>query len=128
MSDPLKATRPWGDWKVLYSDEKKGFKVKILTIKPNSAISLQYHQHRTETWTIVEGYGKVRVDDVIVNISRGDNIFVPAMTLHKVWNTTHIPLIITEVQIGNPCAENDITRIDEQETVVELFPQDQIVS
>jgi mannose-6-phosphate isomerase-like protein (cupin superfamily) len=127
MSDELRATRPWGDWQVLASDENRGYKIKLLTVEAHQSISLQYHHNRTETWTVIQGFGKIRVDDVIVNISRGDNIFVPKLMVHKVWNTTEIPLIIAEVQIGNPCSESDIERLNE-ETVVELFPKDQIVS
>ena len=40
--------RPWGSFENIAHGE--GFLVKILKIKPNSKISLQYHKKRSEHW------------------------------------------------------------------------------
>lgn len=103
------AERPWGRWYVL--DVDQGFKVKKLEIYPDQAISLQYHIHRTETWTIVQGEGKVIVDGNIFTVKKGDTFFVPRQSVHKITNT-HLRdiLIAVEVQIGEICNEDDIVR------------------
>ena len=51
--------RPWGTFEVLH--EQKNFKVKILEVKPNESISLQYHRHRAEHWVVVEGTALVQI-------------------------------------------------------------------
>ena len=103
------ATRPWGIWRVLDVDE--GYKVKRLEILPDAAISLQYHNHRSEHWTIVQGEGKVIVDGNIFKVVKGESFFVPKQALHKITNT-HLTemLIAIEVQMGDICREDDIVR------------------
>lgn len=103
------ATRPWGSWYVL--DVDQGYKVKRLEILPDQAISLQYHLHRSEHWTIVQGEGKVIVDGNIFTIKKGESFHVPKMSMHKVTNT-HLTetLIAIEVQMGEICSEDDIVR------------------
>lgn len=103
------ATRPWGIWRVL--DVDQGYKVKRLEILPDAAISLQYHNHRSEHWTIVQGEGKVIVDGNIFKVVKGESFFVPKQALHKITNThLHETLIAIEVQMGEICSEEDIVR------------------
>lgn len=101
--------RPWGRWYVL--DVDQGFKVKRLEILPDQAISLQYHNHRSEHWTIVQGKGKVIVDGNIFTIEKGESFHVPRLAMHKITNT-HLTetLIAIEVQMGEICSEDDIVR------------------
>ena len=105
----VSATRPWGEWHVL--DVDQGYKVKRLHILPDQSISLQYHVHRSEHWTIVQGEGKVIVDGNIFKVSKGDTFVVPKQALHKITNT-HLTetLIAIEVQMGEICSEDDIVR------------------
>lgn len=107
---PLKSMkRPWGSWVVL--DVDQGYKVKRLDILPDQAISLQYHNHRSEHWTIVQGIGKVIVDGNIFTIKKGESFHVPKQAIHKITNT-HLTetLIAIEVQMGDICSEEDIVR------------------
>lgn len=103
------ASRPWGQWYVL--DVDQGYKVKRLDILPDQAISLQYHNHRSEHWIVVQGEGKVIVDGNILSVKKGDSFYVPKLSLHKIMNT-HLneTLIAIEVQIGEICTEDDIVR------------------
>lgn len=101
--------RPWGEWTVL--DVDQGYKVKRLEILPDMSISLQYHVHRSEHWTIVQGEGKVIVDGNIFKVKKGESFHVPKTALHKITNThTHEILIAIEVQMGEICSEDDIVR------------------
>jgi mannose-6-phosphate isomerase len=108
--EPKEMSRPWGHW---YVNEKgKGYKVKRLEIWPDKSISLQYHIHRSEVWTIVQGEGRVIVDDKIFNVKAGDTFTVPKTSMHKITNThlTQI-LVAIEVQIGDITDESDIVRL-----------------
>ena len=44
---------------------------KKLIIKPKSRLSLQYHNHRSEHWTIIDGFAKVYLDKKIINLKPG---------------------------------------------------------
>lgn len=50
--------RPWGDEKHFAKNRK--CTVKILTINPSEALSLQKHKHRTEEWYfLTDGYAQI---------------------------------------------------------------------
>ena len=53
--------RPWGSFTIL--DEGDGFKVKRISVKPGEKLSLQYHHHRSEHWTVVQGVAAVTIGD-----------------------------------------------------------------
>lgn len=109
-SEPTSMSRPWGHWYVL--DKGCGFKVKKLEIYVDQSISMQYHVHRSEHWTIVQGEGKVIVDGNIFKVKKGDHFFVPRQSIHKVTNTSLKELLIAvEVQMGDICDESDIVRV-----------------
>ena len=64
--------REWGEFFVLY--EFPTAKVKRLIIKEGKNISYQYHNHRSEFWTILEGEGYLVIDGVKTKVSNGDTI------------------------------------------------------
>ena len=49
--------KPWGFFEVLLETEFS--KVKILSIDSNQMLSMQMHEHRTETWYITQGQATV---------------------------------------------------------------------
>jgi mannose-6-phosphate isomerase-like protein (cupin superfamily) len=102
--------RKWGSWTLL--DKGNGFKVKRLIIHPNQSISMQYHNHRAETWCILDGFGKAQVAERTFDIRKHTSFYIPIGVTHKVWNTssTH-NLVIIEVQQGEIVQEDDIVRL-----------------
>lgn len=105
----VETIRKWGSWEVI----RQGpfFKLKKLTIKPRQSISNQYHNHRSETWCIVQGTGQVFHEGKIKVVHRGDTFVVQAKEWHKVINTSEDEdLIAIEVQMGEICEEDDIVR------------------
>ena len=54
--------RPWGKYFVLFDEPH--FKMKRIEVKPGQRLSYQYHHHRQENWTIVEGEAVVILDEV----------------------------------------------------------------
>jgi len=86
-------------------------KIKILTIDPGKAISLQYHEHRSEIWIVLQGSG-VYVLNGDVNILDYNNILIIKKTdVHNIRNNASIPLIILEIQTGAIVDEEDIIRL-----------------
>jgi mannose-6-phosphate isomerase-like protein (cupin superfamily) len=104
-----KTTR-WGSWRVIAIGD--GYKVKSLEILPDMAISMQYHNHRSEWWTIVQGEGRVIVGHEAFNVGRGETFYVPVHEIHKVTCTSlQESLIAIETQLGDICDEEDIVRV-----------------
>jgi mannose-6-phosphate isomerase-like protein (cupin superfamily) len=106
----MSCERPWGSWHVL--DIGKGYKVKRLEILPGQAISMQYHNHRSEKWVIVQGKGKAIVGGDSFTVEKDAWFSIDVGEIHKVTCTSlNEPLIAIETQIGDICDEEDIVRV-----------------
>ena len=100
--------REWGEFFVL--DEFPTAKVKRLIIKEGKNISYQYHNNRSEFWTIVEGTGYIILDGILSKANTGDTFTIEKNVKHSV-KSINGDLIILEVQYGIECNEDDIVRI-----------------
>ena len=60
-------SRPWGTYQTIKGNNNSKFKVKHIVVFPNSKLSLQSHNRRSEHWVITAGIAKVQV---------GNNIFI----------------------------------------------------
>lgn len=105
------ATRPWGTWAVL--DIGAGFIVKRVTVEPGQRLSLQYHHHRAEDWTIVTGSGLVEVADQPIGVSAGSHVHIPPLATHRITNTGDTTLLFIEIQRGDILDEADIVRLSD---------------
>ena len=103
-----KVTRTWGHYTVLY--DSKGFRVKELVINPKSSLSMQKHQHRSETWNIVSGECYVLIDNERIKLEESKGIFIPVNTWHKGINNSNKPAHIIEIWRGEVLTEDDIER------------------
>ena len=103
--------RPWGEYWVL--DESETHKVKRILVNPDSRLSLQYHHHRGEVWTIVSGTATVTLNEDISNYTPGQVVQIPKGAHHRVENKTDAPLVFIEVQHGTYFGEDDIVRIED---------------
>ncbi len=101
--------RPWGTYEVLL--DEPNYKVKRIVVNPCQQLSLQYHLHREEHWTIVEGSGKIVLGNSEVNASPGDTFSIPCKSIHRA-STSSEGLTFIEVQIGK-CDEDDIIRMQD---------------
>jgi len=105
--------KPWGSYEVLLSDEK--YKVKRLTIKPKQKLSYQYHDNRSEVWTVVKGKATIILDDEKVFRKYGETIRIPKGAKHRIINEDEIKsLQIIEVQHGTYFGEDDIVRLKDE--------------
>ena len=102
--------RPWGYYKVLYEGE--GYKVKELVINPHSSLSMQRHEHRSESWNLVSGSACVILNGEKVQLEKDKDIFIPKNTWHKGINESDNPAHIIEIWRGESSLlnENDIER------------------
>lgn len=103
--------RPWGSYFVL--EDEAHYKLKRIIVNPGGKLSYQFHHHRQEFWTIVEGNALVVLDDKEIQRSYGESIFIPKGAKHRIMNLTDKPLIFIEVQTGTYFGEDDIVRLED---------------
>jgi len=112
--------RKWGTYEVLKEDKGLGYKVKVLTIEPKRFLCDQLHRHRTETWKIIEGSGRLSILPDLNgscwenrHVHGGEIIEIFTGYRHRLENDGKIPLVFVEVQEGAYLGEDDIVRFEE---------------
>lgn len=100
--------RPWGSYTILLEGPR--YKIKKITVNPNSSLSLQMHHHRSEHWVVIKGTAKVTLNNEIYHVHENESIYIPKSTKHRLENPGKVPLEIIEVQNGEYLEEDDIIR------------------
>ena len=103
--------RPWGSFTSI--EKQSTWQVKKLEIKPNSSISLQMHNHRSEHWIVVKGTAKVELDEKVLFLNINESIYIPKNSKHRLTNQSDKKLVLIEVQSGNYLGEDDIIRFED---------------
>ncbi|RAR47229.1 phosphomannose isomerase type II C-terminal cupin domain [Flavobacterium lacus] len=103
--------RPWGEYFVL--DDSSTHKVKRIVVKPGGRLSYQYHFHRAEVWTIVEGEALITIDEIDQTYKVGEVAIIPLKAKHRIQNKSEQNLVFIEVQWGESFEEDDIVRIED---------------
>ena len=104
--------RPWGSFTVL--DEGEGFKVKRISVNPGHKLSLQYHHHRSEHWTVVQGVATVTVGEDIKKLKLNESVYIPLKEKHALSNEGEELMQLIEVQVGDYLGEDDIVRLEDR--------------
>lgn len=102
--------RPWGFFTVL--SEEADVKIKRIGVKPQGALSLQYHLHRSEVWNVISGQGVVRIGDRRFAAKAGDRFEIASGELHRA--SSEVGMIFIEVQRGDYLGEDDIVRLEDK--------------
>lgn len=106
--------RPWGNFSTVFSDYDTT--VKILTINPHEALSLQYHEHRDEFWTLLDAGARpvLTINGQVLTMEAGVVYSVPRRVLHRISNPSwQTPVRILEVAKGH-FDESDIVRVHDK--------------
>ena len=104
--------RPWGSFTVL--DEGEGFKVKRISVNPGHKLSLQYHHHRSEHWTVVQGVATVTLGEDIKQLKVNESIYILLKEKHALANEGKELMQLIEVQVGDYLGEDDIVRLEDR--------------
>ncbi len=104
--------RPWGFYKstILSSHAQ----AKIITVFPNSELSLQEHKKREEHWVIIKGEGKIVLGESIIDVYPGKYIYIPKGCKHQIINDSDTNILFSEVQLGDYFGEDDIIRYSDK--------------
>ena len=103
--------RPWGRFFVIH--DESNYKIKRIAIEPGERLSYQYHNKRSEAWTIVEGNGIITLNGQEKEYSKGETVLIPQGTKHRIKNKDQKKLILIEVQTGSYFGEDDIVRVED---------------
>ena len=106
-----KEDRPWGRYFVIH--DEPDYKIKRIEVEPQSRLSYQYHNKRSEIWVIISGQATITIDGDIKNYNKGDSISIPLQSKHRVENKNNSLLIFIEIQTGEYFGEDDIIRISD---------------
>ena len=106
-----RTVKPWGFFEVLLETEKS--KVKILSINPQQKLSMQMHEHRSETWYITQGVATVTKSDSVHELYPGESIVIDKKEKHRIENFHDEILEIIEIQTGSYFGEDDIVRFED---------------
>jgi len=109
MNTPYKEERPWGDFEQFCHNEE--VTVKIITVKPSSKLSLQFHHHRDEYWRVISGSGCFVIGEELRTVVEGDECFIPKETVHRMMTTDH-EMKVLEIAYGT-FDEEDIVRLED---------------
>jgi len=104
--------RPWGMYRVLL--ETPYTKVKEIVVLPSQRFSLQYHNHRSEVWTVVKGDGVVQVGKDSEQIFTEDVIQILEGDHHRMTaGENGITFIEVQLSSDGIFDEDDIVRLED---------------
>ena len=103
--------RPWGTYQTILREAT--YQVKRIMVNPNSQLSLQSHNHRSEHWVVVEGEGTVTLGDKQIKLKKDGVVYIPVTEKHRMSNFTDKPVVFIEVQNGDYLGEDDIVRYED---------------
>lgn len=102
--------KPWGSSIVL--EDKPGYKIKTIQLEPGKKLSLQKHYHRSEHWIVISGTATVVIDDKESLVRPNESVYIKIGESHRLENNGKIPVVLIEAQVGEYISEDDIIRID----------------
>jgi cytidyltransferase-like protein len=110
-----KTDRAWGYYRVLHEVGART-KLKELTVMPKTCLSMQRHDQRAEFWFVAEGLASVYTLDsatdheLVGHFQEHQSVWISRNEWHMLCNETDQPLKLIEIQYGDDCSEEDITR------------------
>lgn len=112
FSRPMYEERRWGWYRVIDFTKKDEREIltKRLCIKANKNLSYQYHNLRSEIWTVIAGNALFILDGEVQKVIPGDTVHIPVGSKHSLYAIEDTEII--EVQMGETLVEEDIVRIE----------------
>ena len=101
--------RPWGWFETLVL--ARGYQVRRVHLYPQTQMSLQTHQKRSENWVVTSGIAEVQLEERLVKLGANDSLDIPAGTAHKLSNPADVALTLIEVRTGTYLGEDDVERL-----------------
>lgn len=106
----LKSVRPWGHFERFTLN--RSCTVKMIQISPRASLSLQIHNKRSEFWRVISGDAIAVIDGRSIRLVKGDDLFVPAGSVHRLTGGEENGAEVLEIAIGD-FSESDIVRLED---------------
>lgn len=106
----VEVEKPWGKFEQYTHNTPST--VKIITVQPGGALSLQYHHRRDELWVVLDAGARIQLGDVIIRPRVGERVFISRTTAHRLSAPADRAVRILEVSLGE-FDEEDIVRLDD---------------
>jgi mannose-6-phosphate isomerase len=103
--------RPWGKFRA-YPHKNAG-SIKIITVRPGASLSLQFHHRRAEFWIALDCGLEITVGEKVWRPKKGEEIFIPRKTAHRLRCVGRSPARVMEIWLGNS-DESDIVRLEDK--------------
>ena len=102
-------------------DIKSKLSSKILIVKPKMRLSWQYHERRSEIWSVIKGNimvtkSKNNSEGDLINLKENNQIEIGNKIRHRIIGTDDYALVAEiwiHIDENNPSDENDIIRLQD---------------
>ncbi len=107
--------KPWGHEQIFAAVEGQ-YVGKVIHVIAGHALSLQYHEHKDETISVLSGdavisYGPINGHLTERVFGAGDTIHLPARVVHRVTAITD--LVFAEASTAQPGWREDVVRLED---------------
>jgi mannose-1-phosphate guanylyltransferase/mannose-6-phosphate isomerase len=106
----MRVEKPWGEFEQYTHNALST--VKVITVRPGGILSLQYHHWRDELWVVLDSGAQVELGDRVLRPEKGERIFIPRGTAHRLSSVGREPVRVLEVSFGK-FDEEDIVRLED---------------
>ncbi|MBN2205791.1 MAG: phosphomannose isomerase type II C-terminal cupin domain [Candidatus Aminicenantes bacterium] len=100
--------RPWGKFRSYPS--ARAAAVKIITVNPGAALSLQFHHRRSEFWVVLDEGLEMTIGDRTWRTAEGEEIYIPREAPHRLRCVGPSRARVMEIWLGDG-DEADIVRL-----------------
>ena len=108
--------KPWGH-EVIFAAGEAGYVGKVIHVTAGQALSLQYHERKVETISVLHGECVVEHGtsvDALTHRTRfpGDTIHLPAFTVHRITAVTDLAFV--EASTAGTGWREDVVRLEDK--------------
>jgi mannose-6-phosphate isomerase-like protein (cupin superfamily) len=108
--------KPWGH-EIIFASGEAGYVGKVIHVRAGHSLSLQFHERKVETISVLDGEGNVEFGphpDLLTSRSLvpGDTIHLPAFTIHRM--TAVSDLVFVEASTAGEGWREDVVRLEDK--------------
>jgi len=108
--------KPWGH-EIIFAAGEAGYVGKVISVTAGHSLSLQLHERKVETISILQGEGLVEFGSDPGALSQrtllpGDTIHLPAFTIHRM--TAVSDLVFVEASTADEGWREDVVRLEDR--------------
>jgi mannose-6-phosphate isomerase-like protein (cupin superfamily) len=108
--------KPWGH-EIVFATGENAYVGKLITVRAGEALSLQYHDDKDETISVLTGEAQLEhgptLDELRVRMMRpGHTVHLSPGVLHRITAVTEVQLV--EVSTAAPGWRQDVVRLSDR--------------